>query len=102
MLKMEGFVGAITATIGHRMVTISAWDSPEASRQVMKQGTHSVVMKSMYEGTVAKHGYTSVCTKHRINPVLVRCEAYAKMTRAPGDDRLCACGTKLPDPAPFW
>ena len=102
MLKMEGFIGAITATIDHRMVTISAWDSPEASRQVMKQGAHANVMKSLYDGSVAKHGFTSVWTKHRINPVVVRCETCGKTTRGPGEDRLCSCGAKLPEPAPFW
>ena len=102
MLKMEGFIGATTAVIGHRMVTISAWDSPEASRQVMRQGAHSNVMKSVYDGSVAKHAYTSVWTKHRINPVLVRCETCGKMNRGPGEDRLCSCGAKLPEPVPFW
>ena len=28
MLKMEGFIGATTATIGTRMVTVSAWATP--------------------------------------------------------------------------
>ena len=28
MLKMEGFIAATTSTVGRRMVTISAWESP--------------------------------------------------------------------------
>ena len=102
MLKMEGFIGAITATIGQRMVTISAWDSPEASRLVMSQGAHAEVQRGMYDGSLATHGYTSVWTKHRINPELVRCETCGKMSRDPGKDRLCACGAKLAERTPFW
>ncbi|MET0598503.1 MAG: ester cyclase [Mesorhizobium sp.] len=102
MLKMEGFIGAVTATIGLRMVTISAWDSPEASRLVMSQGAHAKVQKGMYDGSFAKHGFTSVWTKHRINPPLMRCDTCGKMSRDPDKDRICPCGAKLPDPAPFW
>jgi hypothetical protein len=103
MLKMDGFIGATTAVIGRRMVTISAWDSPEASRRTMKEGAHAEIMKHLYDGSVADHAYTSVWTKHRINPVLVRCTSCGKMNRGPGEDRLCVqCNTKLPDPVPYW
>ncbi len=102
MLKMDGFIGATTATIGHRMVTVSAWNSPEASRQVMKEGAHAEAQKGMYDGSLAIHGFTSVWTKHRINPELVLCNSCHKMNRGPGDERLCSCGSKLPDKAPYW
>jgi steroid delta-isomerase-like uncharacterized protein len=102
MLKMDGFIGATTAVIGHRMVTISAWDSPEASRRVMTEGAHATVMKGLYDGSLARYGYTSVWTKLRINPVQVRCDSCGKMNRAPDENRLCSCGAKLPDAVPFW
>ena len=102
MLKMDGFIGATTATIGHRMVTISAWDSPEASRRVMREGAHATVMNGLYDGSLATQGYTSVWTKHRINPLLVRCESCGKMNREPDESRICSCGAKLPDALPFW
>ena len=102
MLKMDGFIGATTATIDHRMVTISAWDSPDASRRVMREGAHAAVMKGLYDGSLAKQGYTSVWTKNRINPVLVRCEFCGKMNRGPDETRMCSCGAKLPDALPFW
>ena len=102
MLEMDGFIAATTATIGHRMVTIIAWDSPDASRQVMKQGTHSKVMKGFYDGSVASFGYTSVWTKHRVNPVFVRCDSCGRMNREPSGNRLCSCSAQLPEPAPYW
>ncbi len=102
MLKMDGFIGATTAMIGTRMVTISAWNSPEDSRRVMREGKHAEAQKSFYDGSVAKNGYTSVWTKHHINPVMVRCEACGRMNRGPGEDRICSCGAKLPEPVPYW
>ena len=101
MLKMEGFIGATTATIGRRMVTVSAWESPEASRRVMKEGAHSVVQKSLYDGSVAKHGYTSVWTKHRINPVLIRCEFLRQDEPQPRKRSLVPVWGKTPGPDPI-
>jgi len=102
MLKMDGFIGATTAVIGTRMVTISAWDSPEASRKVMKEGKHAEVQRGMYDGSIARYGFTSVWTKHHVNPVFVRCDACGKMTRGPNESRTCSCGAKLPEPVPYW
>lgn len=102
MLKMDGFIGATTATIGTRMVTISAWESPEASRQVMKEGAHSEAQKGFYDGSLAKHGYTSVWTKFRMNPFFVRCDSCGRMNRDPGENRTCSCGVKLPGAVPYW
>lgn len=103
MLKMDGFIGATTAVIGHRMVTISAWDSLDAPRRVMREGAHAEVQKGMYDGSLATHGFTSVWTKARMNPVMVRCESCGKMTRDPDEVRQCkSCGATLPDAVPFW
>ena len=102
MMKMEGFIGATTAVIGRSMVTISAWDSPEDLRRVMKEGAHSQAQKGFYDGSLAKHGFTSVWTKHRMNPYFVRCETCGKMNRDPGEARTCACGAKLPEAVPYW
>jgi steroid delta-isomerase-like uncharacterized protein len=102
MLKMDGFIAATTSTIGHRMVTISAWDSPEDSRRVMKEGAHASVMSGMYDGTLAKGGYTSVWTKHRVNPPMIRCDACGQVTRGSKPGQVCRCGATLPDPLPYW
>jgi steroid delta-isomerase-like uncharacterized protein len=102
MLKMDGFIGATTAVIGTRMVTISAWDKPEDSRNVMKEGKHAEAQRMMYDGSIARNGYTSVWTKHHINPAFMRCDACGKMNRGAGPGNMCSCGAKLPDPAPYW
>ena len=102
MLKMDGFIGATTATIGNRMITISAWEDAGSPRQVMRTGTHSEIQKKMYDGTLAEHGFTSVWVKERVNPFMVRCVACGKMTRGPDDERKCRCGAQLPAPVPYW
>jgi hypothetical protein len=99
MLKMEGFIGATTATIGTRMVTVSAWANPEDSRRVMKEGKHAEAQRMMFDGAIAKNGFTSVWTKHHINPPFMRCEACGKMHR--GAEGNCSCGAKLPE-VPYW
>jgi steroid delta-isomerase-like uncharacterized protein len=102
MLKMDGFIGATTATIGTRMVTISAWENPESSRRVMKEGTHATAQKGFYDGSLASRGFTSVWTKHRMNPYWIRCDACGHMNRDPGENAACTCGAKLPARRPYW
>ena len=75
MLHMDGFIGATTASFGTRMLTISAWDTPEDSRKVMSEGAHSAAMKQFYSGALSKGGFTSVWTAHRINPFFTRCDS---------------------------
>lgn len=102
MLGMDGFIGATTATIGHRMVTVSAWDSPEDSRRTMSEGSHATSMRHFYSGEVSKGGFTSVWTAHRMNPFYGRCDSCHKMHRdmAPGSQ--CDCGAAMPQPLPYW
>jgi steroid delta-isomerase-like uncharacterized protein len=102
MLKMDGFIAATTATIGTRMVTISAWDSPEDARRVMREGAHADVMRGMSDGTLARGGHTGVWTKHHINPPMIRCESCGQMTRGSTQGQICRCGAPLPDPLPYW
>ncbi len=102
MLSMPGFIGATTATIGTRMVTISAWDDPEAPRRTMREGRHAEVMRGIPDGSFARHGFTSVWVKERVNPVYVRCEACGKMSRGAAPGATCSCGAPLPEPRPFW
>jgi steroid delta-isomerase-like uncharacterized protein len=94
MLKMDGFIGATTATIGTRMVTISAWTDTDAPRKVMAEGRHAEAQRMMFDGVTAKRGYTSVWSKARVNPPIRQCEACGKMSR--GTAESCACGAKLP------
>lgn len=103
MLGMDGFIGATTAVIGKRMVTISAWDDADAPREVMRRGAHAEAMKGMLSGEVADGGFTSVYTLERMNPYLLRCDACGKMNRGVEGGEDCKhCGTALPERQPYW
>lgn len=103
MLGMDAFIGATTATIGERMVTITAWNDPDAPRRLMREGSHGEAMKSFYNGSLASSGYTSVWTLHRNNGFWTRCSACGQMARNAADGDACSnCGVPLPDRPPYW
>ena len=102
MLKMDGFIGATTAKIGNRMVTITAWTDADASQKVMREGKHSEVMREMYDGTLASGGVTSVWSLERDNGWMMRCSDCGKMTRKVSDGDRCKCGAELPLHPAYW
>jgi steroid delta-isomerase-like uncharacterized protein len=101
MLGMEGFVGATTGTIGGRMFTVSAWDTPEQPRQLMRGGTHKTAMQPFFAGEVATSGFTSVWVPARINPFWVRCDSCGRMSEG-AEGKACGCGAALPAHPPYW
>ncbi|MFO1069946.1 MAG: ester cyclase [Geminicoccaceae bacterium] len=102
MLGMPGFIGATTAGIGRRMVTISAWDDADASLQVMRPGTgHAEAMKPFFRGELASAGFTSVWVPHRVNSYWVRCDACGRMAKSEAGPT-CGCGAALPETPPWW
>ncbi|MEM7443572.1 MAG: ester cyclase [Pseudomonadota bacterium] len=102
MLQTEGFIGAVAAVIGNRMLTISAWEDADAPRQLMKEGVHVEAMGSMMRGEVANNGFTSVFVPERINPYLLRCDNCGMMHRGPEEGAKCDCGAALPDRPAYW
>jgi len=60
LLETPGFIGAVTAKIGARHLTISAWSDKQAPIAFMRKGTHGTAMKTFYGGSIASSGYTSV------------------------------------------
>jgi hypothetical protein len=71
-------------------------------QQLRESPAHTGAMTAFYDGSVAKHGFTSVWSKHRMNSVFVRCDSCGAMNRDPGGQRICSCGAILPDAVPFW
>lgn len=102
MLGMEGFIAATTATVGLTMVTVSAWETPEAPRRMTREGTHARVMSGLWDGSVAQGGTNTVWIPHRINPRFLRCPACGAVTRGPVSGQSCRCGAPLPEPLPYW
>ena len=66
----------------------------------MKEGRHAEAQRMMFDGTIAKNGYTSVWTKHHVNPSFMRCDACGKINR--GAEAPAAAGRNCRSPVPYW
>ena len=100
MLGMPGFVGWVSAVIGRRMFTFTAWDTPDAPKQLRASGTHREAMKLFFGPDLAAGGQTGVWTPHRLKGMWVRCAECGEMVEASDADR-CPCGAEL-SARPRW
>ncbi len=102
MLAMPDFIGWTGMIIGNRMLTVTAWDSPESPLRLTREGTHIEAMRAFLGLGIAAGGYTSVWIPERFNPTWVRCLQCGRMmdyTKAHGK---CTCGQTLPEPPAYW
>jgi len=60
MLAMRGSLGWVGMTIGHRMMTVTAWDCPDDPAQLMDRGAHAVDMKKHYGSKLGASGMPEV------------------------------------------
>lgn len=102
MMSMHGFLGFVGATVGRRMMTISAWESARDPRQLLTGGAHADAMKKFFGTELAAGGFTSVWVPDRINARWVRCASCGRMADHERSAGTCSCGKKLPDPLPYW
>ena len=101
LLQMDGFIGLALARTGGRGITIGAWKHPEDVRQIMQSPAHSHAMKRFWD-ELSDAAYTSVWVPHHINTLWVRCRDCKKMNNHEKTNGQCACGSKLPDPPPYF
>jgi len=102
MHAMKGFLGFVGVTVGQRMMTISAWESPKDPRQLLAGGGHADAMKKFFGPELASGGFTSVWVPDRINARWVRCSSCHRMVDHERRAGTCSCGAKLPDALPYW
>ena len=101
MLHMEGFIGVSFFRIGGRGVTISAWEKPEHTKQLIRGGTHSEAMRKFW-AELADSAFTSVWVPDHINPLWVRCAVCRKMNDYHKDSGVCSCGQPLPEAPSYF
>jgi steroid delta-isomerase-like uncharacterized protein len=101
MLRMEGFIGASFLRIGGRGVTISAWEKPEHTKQLMRGGTHAEAMRRFW-AELGDSAYTSVWIPDHINPLWVRCSVCRKMNDYEKHSGVCSCGQRLPEAPSYF
>ena len=101
MLHMEGFIGAVFLRIGGRAVTISAWERPDHTEQLMRGASHAEAMRRFWADLGAS-GYTSVWVPNHINPLWVRCAVCCKMNDYEKTAGMCSCGQRLPEAPSYF
>ena len=102
MLEMPGFMSWVGMTIGPRMRTVTAWETPEHAQQLMRAATHQSAMQKFFGAELASGATTGVWIPGRINALWVRCTACARMIDSAKSDGTCECGESLPTPMPYW
>jgi len=94
----DGFISFVGMTVGRRMYTLSAWETPEAARAIRASPHHREAVARMFGPEIASVGQTGIWAPWRLNEPIVRCTECDRMVRAAGT---CACGAALPAAAPF-
>ena len=98
LLKVPGFLSFVGVTVGRRMYTLSAWESPEAARAIRADPGHREAVSQMFGPQLASGGQTGIWAPWRLNEPMVRCTACDRMVHAAD---ACACGAALPAPPAF-
>ena len=102
LAPQPGFLSWVGMEIGSRLYTITAWESQDAVRAVMRNGTHLAAVKRRLTEDFAAAGSTGVWSAHHVNGVLVRCPSCTRLTDRTQDGDLCACGQPLPQLPEYW
>jgi steroid delta-isomerase-like uncharacterized protein len=103
LLAIPGFISAVTTTVEERMMTITAWESPESMAPLMRMGEHrAAVGRYFATADYGVGGMTGVWTPHHLGARRVRCPECDKMASVEVPDGKCSCGTVLPEPLAYW
>ena len=102
MLSMKGFIGWVGATVGDRMMTITAWEDVADPGQLAEGGRHAEAMTKFFGPELGGGGYTAVFGADHINTLWVRCPSCQTMIDYAARQGSCPCGATLPAPIAYW
>ena len=102
MQGVPGFLSFVGVTVGDRLLTISAWERPGDTQQLMKGGRHGEAMKAFFGPELAAGGVTGVWTPDHIGVRWVRCGGCNRMVSHDKQGATCSCGAALPEPLAYW
>jgi steroid delta-isomerase-like uncharacterized protein len=102
LAREPGFLSWVGMEIGSRLYTITAWESPDAVRAVMRNSTHLAAVKRFLTEDFCAAGSTGVWSVHHLNAVSVRCPSCAQLTDRAQPAGSCACGQPLPPMPESW
>jgi steroid delta-isomerase-like uncharacterized protein len=101
MLDMQGFISWMGMTAGYRMMTVTAWETPEDYKQMYSGGAHTEAMQKFLGLELAAGGMTSVWSSGRFT-TWVRCPLCMQMLDLEKAKGKCPCGEALPEPLAYW
>ncbi|HKF50529.1 MAG TPA: ester cyclase [Terracidiphilus sp.] len=102
MLAMPGFISWVGTIIGNRMTTITAWETPEATAQLMRGGEHREAVGRFFSNELGTNALTGVWVPGRINPRRQRCPECSRFLDAEKAQGKCGCGAALPEFPAYW
>ena len=102
LAQEPGFLSWVGMEIGSRMYTITAWESQDAVRAVMRNSTHLAAVKRFLAEDLGAAAGTGVWCAHHLNAVRVRCPACARLADSTQAGGHCACGQPLPQAPEYW
>ena len=100
--QLPGFITAVTAAVGRRLFTITAWEDAESPKPLLRGGAHKEAMDRFFGPDFAVGDMTSVWVPDRINAMWVRCTACGRMADYDKLEGKCQCGQPLPDHPAYW
>jgi steroid delta-isomerase-like uncharacterized protein len=100
LLETPGFISWLGVTVGARMYTISAWETPDAVSALHRTSAHGEATRRFFGPGFAAGGQTGVWEPHRLNGLWVRCTACDEMV--PASAGRCAAGHELPEAPAYW
>jgi steroid delta-isomerase-like uncharacterized protein len=101
MLAMQGFISWIGMNVGDRMMTVTAWETPEDHKQLYSGGAHPEAVQKFLGPELAAGGMTSVWSSGRFK-VYRRCPSCLKMVDLEKAKGKCSCSEALLEPLPYW
>jgi ketosteroid isomerase-like protein len=99
-----GFIGGISAAIGDRSMTVTAWEDPNDPFELIraKDATHRVAAAWFFGPDVCTAGWTGVWKPERLNSLWVRCISCRQLVSTGRANGRCDCGAQLPEPPAYW
>ena len=98
---MPGFLSFQGAVVGHRLTTVTVWESAEAARQVMHEANHRQASIDMLEGRLGSAFNASTWSLARLSDLRVRCPNCGRV-RDVSAERACGCGAATGERPAYW
>ena len=99
---VKGFMGWVGATVGDRMMTITAWETPDDPRQLTTGRRHAEAMRAFFGSDLTAGGWTSVWVPERLNSRWRRCAVCGRIASGVGSETRCDCGALFGEAPSYW